>query len=89
MPQRSRIHYNLGLLLQKIRRDPEAETALKKALSIEPDHLEYLYALAIFYLERNDWVKARQIAEQIRAGHPDQPAGSQLLEIIERKRRHQ
>jgi tetratricopeptide (TPR) repeat protein len=85
LPQRSRIHYNLGLLLQKIRRGPEAETALKKALRIEPDHLEYLYALAVFYLEHRDWVKARQVAEQIRAGHPDQPAGSQLLEIIERK----
>lgn len=85
LPQRSRIHYNLGLLLQKLRRDDEAETALHNALRVEPQHPEYLYALAVFYLERRDLSKARQIAEQLRTHHPNLPVGDQLLEIIERQ----
>jgi tetratricopeptide (TPR) repeat protein len=86
LPQRSRIHYNLGLLLQKLRRDADAESALKKALSMEPENPDYLYALAVFYLERKEWEKARQAAETLRTVRPDLPAGRQLLEIIERSR---
>ena len=86
LPQRSRIHYNLGLLLQKLRRDDEAEAALKRALSVEPENPDYLYALAVFYLERREWEKARQTAETLRTVRPDLPAGRQLLEMIERSR---
>ena len=46
IPERSRIQYNLGLLLQHLRRDLEAEAALRKASQLEPDILDYLYALA-------------------------------------------
>jgi Tfp pilus assembly protein PilF len=85
LPQRSRIHYNLGLLLQKLRRDTEAESALKQALSLERNNPDYLYALSVFYLERGDLETARKTAEKLREIRPDLPAGSRLLEIIDRK----
>jgi Tfp pilus assembly protein PilF len=85
LPQRSRVHYNLGLLLQKIRRDADAEAALKNALGIEPDQPEYLYALAVFYLERRQWEKARQVAQTLHSAHPAMTAGRQLLEVIEKR----
>ncbi len=86
LPQRSRIHYNLGLLLQKLRRDTEAESALKRALALEVNNPDYLYALAVFYLERGDLEAARKTAEKLHTEHPDIPGGSRLLEIINRKR---
>ena len=85
LPQRSRIHYNLGLLLQKLRRNTEAESALKRALALEENNPDYLYALAVFYLERGDLEKAGKAAEKLHEVRPDLPAGNRLLEIIKRQ----
>jgi tetratricopeptide (TPR) repeat protein len=83
MPERARVHYNLGLLLQRIKQDKEAELALIRAHEIDGDHLDYLYALADFYLKRKKPEKARAYAEQIVAKHPQQRVGYDLLRIIE------
>ena len=85
LPQRSRIHYNLGLLLQKLRSDTGAESALKRALAIEPENPDYLYALAVFYLERGNLEMARETAEKLSSARPDLPAGKRLLEMIEKR----
>ena len=87
MPERSRIQYNLGLLLQVLQRDPEAEAALQKALGLEPANMDYLYALADFYLKRNRLAEAKKVAEKMVAAHPNQRMGSELLDMIERRRR--
>ena len=84
MPDRSRVHYNLGLLLQYLKKDAEAEAALLKALKIEPENLDYLYSLGDFYLKRGKLQKAKSIAMQMVAKHPDKPIGKELLGIIER-----
>ena len=84
LPGRSRIQYNLGLLLQKLNRDDEAQTALQKALTLEPRNPDYLYALAVFYLERGNRVKAREMAEKLTVVAPGSPAGRELMEIIQR-----
>jgi Tfp pilus assembly protein PilF len=89
MPERSRVQYNLGLLLQVLQRDPQAEAAFQKALSLEPANMDYLYALADFYIKRNRLAEARKIAETMVAAHPDQRTGKELLELIERRRRNQ
>ncbi|MFZ0243462.1 MAG: tetratricopeptide repeat protein, partial [Desulfobacterales bacterium] len=86
LPRRSRIHYNLGLLQQQLRRDPEAETSLKQALAIEPDRPEYAYALAVFYLQRRQFDKARQVAEKMIAEPASRSEGERLLTIIEQQR---
>lgn len=87
MPKRARIHYNLGLLLQYLRQDAEAETALLKALKLDTDNLDYLYALADHYIKRGRLQKAKGIAEQMVAKHPDRRIGPELLKIIERNLR--
>jgi Flp pilus assembly protein TadD len=84
MPTRARIHYNLGLLLQHLRQDSDAETSLLKAQELEPDNLDYLYALADFYLKRNKLKKARSIAQEMVARHPTQRIGRDMLNIIEK-----
>ena len=84
MPERSRVQYNLGLLLQYLKKDTEAEGALLKALKIEPDNMDYLYALCDFYFKRGKLQKAKNIAKQMVAKHPDKSIAKELLGIIER-----
>jgi len=84
MPERARVHYNLGLLLQHLRRDAEAEKTLLKALELDTENMDYLYALADHYMKRGKLEKAKIIAEQMVAKHPDQRIGHQLIEIIEK-----
>jgi tetratricopeptide (TPR) repeat protein len=85
MPERSRIHYNLGLLLAQLKRDPEAERALQKALAIEQDNLDFLYALAEFYIKRGRFDEARPLAERMAVTYPSNPIGRNLLNFIKRK----
>jgi tetratricopeptide (TPR) repeat protein len=85
MPERARIHYNLGLLRQHLRQDPAAEAALLRALQLAPDNLDYLYALADFYLKRNRWRQARNIAREMVARHPDQQIGRDILNYTEKR----
>ena len=84
MPEYARVHYNLGLLLQYLKRDAEAEDALLTALKIEPDSMDYLYALGDFYLKRGKFQKAKGIAVQMVTIYPDKRIGQELLGIIEK-----
>jgi Tfp pilus assembly protein PilF len=85
MPDRSRVHYNLGLLLDYLGRDLQAESALQRAVELQPDNLEYLNAIAQYYLKREMYQQAKRIAEQIISRHPSNRLGPQLLDIINRR----
>jgi tetratricopeptide (TPR) repeat protein len=84
MPDRARIHYNLGLLLQHLKQDSDAEASLLKAQELAPDNLDYLYALADFYLKRGRLRQAKSIAEEMVARHPTQRIGHDILQLIEK-----
>jgi tetratricopeptide (TPR) repeat protein len=84
MPGRDRIHYNLGLLRQQLNQDSDAEASLLKAQELAPDNLDYLYALADFYLKRKKLQKARRIAREMVARHPTQRIGHDILQLIEK-----
>ena len=83
MPARARVHYNLGLLLQQMGRPVEAETSLLMALQIEPDSMDYLFAVADHYIKRKKLVEARRIAEQMISKHPSNDLGRRLLRVID------
>ena len=82
LPGRGRVHYNLGLLLQQLKRNAAAEAALLTALEIEPDSLDYLYALADHYLKRGKLEKARNIAAKMIEEHPHKSIGRDILKYI-------
>jgi Tfp pilus assembly protein PilF len=84
LPDRARIHYNLGLLLQQLKQDSDAEVSLLKAQELAPDNLDYLYALADFYLKREKLQKARSFAEQMIAEHPARQIGYDILNLIDK-----
>jgi len=85
LPDRPRVHYNNGLLLQYLNRDGEAEKALLRARTLEPDNSDYLYALTDFYLKRGRLSEAKRMAREMVTRHPQQNIGWELLEFIERK----
>jgi predicted CXXCH cytochrome family protein len=84
MPQRPRVHYNLGLALQFLGRSDQAEAALLRALNVEPDNLDYLYALADHYIKQRQLLEALAMADRMIASHPDNPIGRDLKQNIER-----
>ena len=84
-PERARIHYNLGLLLQRMSRFGEAETSLLRALSLEPANLEYLYAMADFYVKTGRLGQARAIAQTMVETHPQEKIGHDVLDFIRKR----
>ena len=83
MPDMARVHYNLGLLQQQLGKQQEAEASLRRALEIEPDSMDFLYALADYYVKRGRYPEAKAIAEQMISTNPDHPAGKNLLEFLD------
>jgi len=87
LPGRSRIHYNSGLILDYLRMYTAAEAALRRALELEPDNMDYLKGLAEFYLRRKRYPEAKKMAEQMIAGDPSNSAGHLMIDFIKRKQR--
>jgi len=82
MPNNARVHYNLGLLMQQLGKDENAETSLRRALDIEPESMDFLYALAEFYLKRERFPEAREIIERMISSNPANPLGADLLNYL-------
>ncbi len=85
MPDHARVHYNLGMLLDFLHRDMEARAALLRALEIEPVNMQYLNAVAEYYLKRHNYSEAKKIAERMRTLHPLNRTGEELLNYINEK----
>jgi tetratricopeptide (TPR) repeat protein len=77
-PDRARVHYNYGLSLQFMGRLPEAEQALLRALSVEPQNVDFLFALADHYLRQGDAQRALEMADRILTEEPNHEQGQQL-----------
>jgi len=69
---------------RNLQRDEKAEQSLVKVLKIDPNSMEYLYALTEFYLKRKKFQKAKDMVQQMIAKHPNEPIGKELLGIIEK-----
>jgi len=85
MVDNARAFYNLGQLLAFLHRDRAAETALLRTVEIEPANMNYLLAIAEFYLGRGQFSKARSFAEQMITVDSGNPLGRQLLDFINAK----
>ena len=83
MPQRARVHYNYGLLLAQLGRDAEAEPALLKALAVEPQSFDYLFALIDFHYKRGHLNEALELAERMISAHPQNRLGYDIKAAIE------
>jgi pentatricopeptide repeat protein len=82
LPERSRIHYNRGLLLAQMGRDEDAERALRSALQLQPDSVDYLYALIDFCARRGRFDEALALARRMIEAHPGNRLGYDLRDAI-------
>ena len=74
-----RAHYNHGQVLMVLNKPRQAETALQKALSLEPQNQEFFIALAQLFLKNGRPDKARSLAIETLHSVPDHIAATDLL----------
>jgi tetratricopeptide (TPR) repeat protein len=77
-----RIYYNLGLIYQYLNNPVKAESSLLKAKQLTPNEFDVLYALADFYIKKQDYSSALEYAKEISRMYPTNSAGQQLIEYI-------
>jgi len=85
MGDRPRVWYNLGLLRQQTGDIPGAEAALTRAVEIEPENLDLLYALADHYARRGLLSRALDIARRMTAADPSNTAARDYEASLERQ----
>jgi len=86
LPQRARVHYNYGLLLAQLDNPQEAEAALITARDLEPENIDFLFALVDFYFKRGQLDAALEHAQRIISAHPQNRLGYELKARIEASR---
>lgn len=57
-PGQARVQYNTGLIYQHLGEAAKAEQYLLRANRLEPQHPDYLQALAILYMQQKQWREA-------------------------------
>ena len=77
--------YNLGLALQKIGHIEEAEPELLRACKLSGNQAEYLYAVAVLYLQQKQWTRAKGCAAELLKRDPQNREFQALRETIERE----
>src|SRR5262249_33880198 len=88
LPQRPKVHYNLGLALSAAQKRDEALGELQKAATLDPDDAEIRYALGVVLLRQgklDDAAKEFREAVARRPDHPDARHNLALLEELQRR----
>jgi tetratricopeptide (TPR) repeat protein len=80
-----RIYYNLGLIYQYLNDGAKAEASLMKAYSSSPNEFDVLYALADFYIKRDNYPTALKYANELKLKFPSNPAGEEIVNYINEK----
>jgi len=84
LPGRARVQYNLALAYQHLGQRENAERALLAAHEIDARDPAIVRALAIYYMQAEDWKRAQQHARELAAlAPPGAPGPAQMLERIE------
>jgi tetratricopeptide (TPR) repeat protein len=80
-----RAHYNHGQVLLILDQPEQAEQALIKALSLEPNEEEFFVALVDFYLKSGQQENARSLAQATIQRFPNHAAAQQVIELLKRQ----
>jgi len=85
MPGWPRLYFNLGLVQQHLGRMADAEATLLRTVEMDPDNLDFMYALADHYIKRGQMTKALEIAERMIAIQPQNKLGHDIKAYVERE----
>lgn len=77
------------MLLQFLKETPEAEASLLKALAIEPDNFDFLFAMADHLIKTNRYDDANLVAQAMIEKHPGNKTGYDILRYIRRMKNAQ
>ena len=88
-PEASLPWYRLGLNLGRMDRFEEAEKALMRAHTLEPNNFDYLYALSIFFIEIGNLAEAESRARELLQLAPDSRRAADLMRDIMRRLQQQ
>lgn len=83
LPQRARVRYNYALTLQHLGHQADAETALLKAYGMDQHDPDIVRAIALLYMQQQQWRQALPYAEKLRDLLPDAPEPRQLLQRVQ------
>lgn len=82
LPDRARVHYNLGLLQQLLKMDKSSETFLLRALALNPENFDFLYALADHYIKQRRLNNAMSVADKMIHLYPENRTGYNILNHV-------
>ena len=82
-PNMARIHFLFGLIAGEMNLPIEARQSLDKALAIEPDNLDYNYAMGSVILETRDAATAASYFQKFVAARPADARGHFALGVAE------
>jgi tetratricopeptide (TPR) repeat protein len=77
-----RAHYNHGQVLLALKRPVQAEQALLKALSLDPQSQDFFIALIDYYLKAEQPEKAKDLAIRISLEIPGHKSAIELLQYM-------
>jgi tetratricopeptide (TPR) repeat protein len=78
-----RVPYNYGLILQRLGKRDEAESAFKKGLKINPNSTPNLYALGYLYVEQNRFNEASPVLIRLLQLDPSNQQYQQLNNAVQ------
>jgi len=79
LPDRARVQYNLGLLLQLLKQNESAKKYFLKALALNPENFDFLYALADYYIKQRHLDNAMSTANEMIRLYPEKQVGYKIL----------
>jgi predicted CXXCH cytochrome family protein len=85
IPDRARMRYNYSLALRHFGRNEDALSEMLKAHAIDQQDPGIVQAIAIFYIQNQDWVNALPYAEKLVQLVPDEPSPKKMLKQIQRQ----
>jgi len=78
------VHYNYALLLQRLNRMDEAQPVLERALALQPENTDTLYALVVLHTQQQHWDDALNYVRQLQSLEPDNADTARLLQQLQR-----
>jgi len=82
-PDNAKMRYNYGLALQHLKKPVAAAEQLIAAAELSPGDRQILYALAVLFIQEQQYAKAQSCAEQLNRISPNVPQFENLLRQIQ------
>jgi len=82
VPDHAMLWYRLGLLRYVLGREETAGEALRKAVELEPESVDFRMALTLFYEKYERWSEALRSARALRRMAPENPSVEQVYQKI-------